>query len=71
MKNPTSEEQGNKHSHVPSDIALRVKALESVLTEKKLIDPSALDEVVDRYKNKVGPSKRCQGCSESLGRFGL
>ena len=53
--NPTSEEQGNKHSHVPSDIALRVKALESVLTEKNLIDPSALDEVVDRYKNKVGP----------------
>ena len=53
--NPTSEEQGNKHSHVPSDIALRVKALETVLTEKKLIDPSALDEVVDRYKNKVGP----------------
>ena len=53
--NPTSEEQGNKHSHVPSDIALRVKALESVLTEKNLIDPSALDAVVDRYKNKVGP----------------
>ena len=43
------------HSHVPSDVALRVKALETVLTEKKLIDPSALDEVVDRYKNKVGP----------------
>ena len=53
--NPTSEEQGNKHSHVPSHIALRVKALETVLTEKNLIDPSALDEVVDRYKNKVGP----------------
>ena len=40
---------------MPSDIALRVKALESVLTEKNLIDPSALDKVVDRYKNKVGP----------------
>ena len=50
-----SDERGDKHSHVPSDIALRVKALESVLTEKKLIDPSVLDEVVDRYKNKVGP----------------
>ena len=50
-----NEERGDKHSHVPSDIALRVKALESVLTEKKLIDPSVLDEVVDRYKNKVGP----------------
>ena len=50
-----NDERGDKHSHVPSDIALRVKALESVLTEKKLIDPSVLDEVVDRYKNKVGP----------------
>ena len=45
----------DEHSHVPSDIALRVKALESVLTEKNLIDPNVLDEVVDRYKNKVGP----------------
>ena len=47
--------QQSSHSHMPSDIALRVKALETVLTEKKLIDPSVLDEVVDRYKNKVGP----------------
>ena len=43
------------HSHVPADVALRVKALETVLAEKNLIDPSALDEVVDLYKNKVGP----------------
>ena len=50
-----NDERGDKRSHVPSDIALRVKALESVLTEKKLIDPSVLDEVIDRYKNKVGP----------------
>jgi len=47
--------KNDEHSHVPSEIALRVKALETVLTEKKLIDPAALDEVVDRYKNKVGP----------------
>ena len=43
------------YSHVPADLALRVKALETVLAEKNLIDPSALDEVVDLYKNKVGP----------------
>ena len=45
----------SSHSHVPPDIALRVKALETVLAEKNLIDPAVLDEVVDRYKNKVGP----------------
>ena len=43
------------HQNVPSDIALRVKALETVLTEKNLIDPSALDEVVDQYENRIGP----------------
>lgn len=38
-----------------SPIALRVKALESLLTEKKYIDPAALDIIVDTYENKVGP----------------
>ena len=47
--------KGISHSHVPSDISLRVKALETVLTQKKLIDPEALDKVVDRYQNQVGP----------------
>ncbi|MDG2421902.1 MAG: nitrile hydratase subunit alpha, partial [Gammaproteobacteria bacterium] len=44
-----------EHPHLPSDISLRVKALETVLTEKKLIDPSALDKVIDLYENRVGP----------------
>ena len=43
------------HSHLPSEPALRVKALETLLTEKGLIDPAALDEIIDTYENKVGP----------------
>src|SRR3954469_25803184 len=39
----------------PSDIALRVKALETVLVEKGLVDPAALDAIVDHYEHKVGP----------------
>jgi nitrile hydratase len=39
----------------PSDIALRVKALESLLVEKGLVDPAALDAIVDYYETKVGP----------------
>jgi nitrile hydratase len=39
----------------PSDIALRVKALESLLVEKGLVDPAALDAIIDTYENKVGP----------------
>src|SRR5215471_13469360 len=40
------------HQAVPSDVALRVKALESLLVEKGLVDPDALD---DTYEHKIGP----------------
>jgi nitrile hydratase len=43
------------HQAVPSDPALRVKALESLLVEKGLVDPAALDIIIDRYETKVGP----------------
>jgi nitrile hydratase subunit alpha len=43
------------HQAVPSDLTLRVKALESLLTEKGLVDPAALDALIDKYQHKVGP----------------
>ena len=43
------------HTEPPSDIALRVKALESLLITKGLVDASALDEIIDTYEHKVGP----------------
>jgi len=43
------------HQDVPSDAALRVKALESLLVEKGLVDPAALDALVDTYEHAVGP----------------
>ena len=43
------------HTNVPSDPTLRVKALESLLVERGLVDPAALDVLVDIYENKVGP----------------
>ncbi len=48
------------HTDVPSDPALRVKALESLLVEKGLVDPAALDVLVDTYENKVGPRNGAQ-----------
>ncbi len=45
----------HRHSTPPSDTALRVKALESLLIEKGLVDPAALDVLIDTYENKVGP----------------
>ena len=43
------------HQAVPSDPALRVKALESLLVEKGVVDPAALDALIDTYEHKVGP----------------
>lgn len=43
------------HSLLPPDPALRVKALETILTEKGLVDPAALDEIIDTYQNRIGP----------------
>ena len=39
----------------PSDMALRVKALESLLVEKGLVDPAALDAIIETYVHDVGP----------------
>src|SRR5216117_1007136 len=43
------------HQISPSDLTLRVKALESLLVEKGLVDPAALDVLIDTYETKVGP----------------
>jgi len=45
----------HEHQTVPSDIGLRVKALESVLVEKEMVDRAELDAVVDTYENRIGP----------------
>lgn len=42
------------HARLP-DTVLRVKALESLLVEKGLVDPAALDELIETYEHKVGP----------------
>ena len=50
-----SEHHHYDHQVVPSDPTLRVKALESLLVEKGLVDPAALDALIDTYEHKVGP----------------
>ena len=52
---PPDHHHDLEHQAVPSDVALRVKALESVLVEKGLVDRSALDAIVDTYETKIGP----------------
>src|SRR2546428_4511885 len=57
MADHNAKEHSHDHEHqvVPSDPALRTKALESLLVEKGLVDPAALDALVDAYENKIGP----------------
>ena len=55
---PPHSHDHHDHDHgqePPSDIALRVRALESLLVEKGLVDPAALDAIIDTYGHKVGP----------------
>src|SRR6202790_3607571 len=56
---PRAQEHEHDHDHdhqaVPSDPALRVKALESLLVAKGLVDRAAVDALVDTYEHKVGP----------------
>lgn len=51
---------GHDHQHVPPDISLRVKALESLLVEKGMVDVAALDEIVDSFENRIGPRNGAQ-----------
>ena len=50
-----SHDEDAPHSHLPSEPALRVKALESLLVDKGLVDPAALDALIDTYETKIGP----------------
>src|SRR6185312_6710128 len=48
-------DEGEHQQAPPSDLALRVAALESLLVEKGLVDPAALDALVETYEHRIGP----------------
>ncbi len=51
---PHDHDHDHDHSHL-DDMTARVMALETILTEKGMIDPAALDVIIDTYETKVGP----------------
>lgn len=59
MSGPEHEHQHkHEHEHEQSSLTpteLRVRALETVLTQKGYVDPAALDELIDTYQTKIGP----------------
>ena len=52
-----SHDHGHEDDHGSelSEAALRVRPLETILTEKGYIDPAALDAIIDTYETKIGP----------------
>ena len=52
---PESHDHDHPHNAPLSDIELRVRALESLLTDKGLVDPRSLDYLVELYETKIGP----------------
>jgi len=48
-------DRDHAHQEVPSDLALRTKALESLLVEKGLVARDAIDAIVETYEHEVGP----------------
>ena len=58
MSHAHSHDHHHHHDHDGSELsetALRVRALESILTEKGLIDPAALDVMIETYETRIGP----------------
>jgi len=54
-RNHDHDHHGESHQAAPSELALRVAALESLLVEKGLVDQAALDVLVDTYEHRIGP----------------
>ena len=54
------DDPDHPHDAPLSDVQLRVRALESLLTEKGLVDPAALDALVDTYETRIGPRNGAQ-----------
>src|SRR6478752_9533791 len=50
-----SHDHDHDHDNHLSETVLRVKALETLLVAKGLVDPAALDAMIDAYENKIGP----------------
>ena len=50
----THPQHDHEHSEL-SSLELRVRALETLLTQKGYVDPVALDLVIDTYQTKIGP----------------
>ena len=59
--------QEELHSHLPSDPALRVKALESLLVEKGLLNSATVDRWIEVFSEEVGPKNGARAAAPGHG----
>jgi nitrile hydratase len=55
VRNIAPHDHAHEHGSELSETELRVRALETILTEKGYVDPAALDRLIETYETKVGP----------------
>ena len=55
MSNKQHDDHHHDHGSELSEMQLRVRALETILTEKGYVDPKALDLIIEAYETKIGP----------------
>src|SRR5689334_19111600 len=56
----TGHDHDHEHGSELSEPQLRVRALETILTEKGYVEPAALDAIIEAYETKVGPHRGAQ-----------
>ena len=64
------------HDHDPlgselGEMELRVRALETILTEKGYVDPAALDAIIEAYETKIGPHNGARVVAKAWSRSGI
>ena len=55
MPHDSPNDESSKNTELPDKMAIKVKSLETLLVKRGLVDPAALDKIIDFYSNKVGP----------------
>ena len=63
---PHDHDESHVHNLLPAEPALRVKALETILLEKGLIDQQAVDAIIDEYEHRIGPHIGGENSGESV-----
>ena len=55
MPDDNVHRHGHTHGSELSEMDARVRALETILTEKGYVDPAALDQIVEAFETRIGP----------------